>query len=99
MKNKNDDRKNVLETSGILSFTQDALFAEIIIPLALPMNYTWSIPEEFAKVAMPGMRVEVSLKNKRLEGQRESMFPENAQSFASIQKKSTSCETDAFDID
>lgn len=68
MKNKNDDRKNVLETSGILSFTQDALFAEIIIPLALPMNYTWSIPEEFAKVAMPGMRVEVSLKNKRYAG-------------------------------
>ena len=40
-----------------------------------------------------------TLKNKRLEGQRESMFPENAQSFASIQKKSTSRKTDAFDID
>jgi hypothetical protein len=32
-------------------------------------------------------------------GKRESMFSKNAQSFASIQKKSTSRETGAFDID
>ena len=44
------------------------LYAEIIIPLALPNNYTWAIPAEFAKAAQPGIRVEVELKNKRYAG-------------------------------
>lgn len=68
IKKKNEGRKNAVDASEFLSFAQDALFAEVIIPLALPRNYTWSIPEEFSKLAVPGMRVEVSLKNKRYAG-------------------------------
>ena len=45
------------------------MYAEIIIPLALPKNYTWTIPTEFADGVMIGMRVEVMLgSNKRYAG-------------------------------
>lgn len=44
-------------------------FAEIIIPLALPKNYTWSVPDELLSQVKPGVRVEVGLgKNKRYAG-------------------------------
>ena len=44
------------------------LFAEIIIPLALPLNYTWRIPEHLASAAKKGCRVEVQLRNKKYAG-------------------------------
>jgi primosomal protein N' (replication factor Y) len=45
------------------------MYAEIIIPLALPKNYTWAIPTELAEGVMIGMRVEVMLgSNKRYAG-------------------------------
>ena len=45
------------------------MYAEIIIPLALPKNYTWAIPTELAEGVMIGMRVEVMLgANKRYAG-------------------------------
>jgi primosomal protein N' (replication factor Y) len=44
------------------------LYAEIIIPLALPKNYTWSVPEEFRAGLRPGCRVEVTLRNKKYAG-------------------------------
>jgi len=44
------------------------LYAEIIIPLALPKNYTWAIPEKFRSLVKPGCRAEVSLKNKKYAG-------------------------------
>lgn len=45
------------------------MYAEIIIPLALPKNYTWMIPENFQSDIMIGMRVEVMLgANKRYAG-------------------------------
>jgi primosomal protein N' (replication factor Y) (superfamily II helicase) len=45
------------------------MFAEVIIPLALPKNYTWEIPEEFLFALQPGSRVEVNLgKNKKYAG-------------------------------
>ncbi|HVY76750.1 MAG TPA: primosomal protein N' [Puia sp.] len=44
------------------------LYAEIIIPLALPKNYTWFIPEHLRAGLKPGCRVEVSLKNKKYAG-------------------------------
>ncbi|PWT73513.1 MAG: primosomal protein N' [Bacteroidetes bacterium] len=44
------------------------MFAEIIIPLALPKNYTWSVPERFADKIQKGCRVEVQLKNKKYAG-------------------------------
>jgi len=44
-------------------------YAEIIIPLALPKNYTWEIPNHLAAGLVPGCRVEVNLgKNKRYAG-------------------------------
>ncbi|HSZ87470.1 MAG TPA: primosomal protein N' [Puia sp.] len=44
------------------------MYAEIIIPLALPKNYTWAIPEQFQSIIKPGCRAEVSLKNKKYAG-------------------------------
>lgn len=45
------------------------MFAEIIIPLALPKNYTWSVPAHLMEQVKPGVRVEVVLgKNKKYAG-------------------------------
>lgn len=45
------------------------MYAEVIIPLALPKNYTWLIPEKFLPVLEVGMRVEVGLgKQKKYAG-------------------------------
>ncbi|HEX2608051.1 MAG TPA: primosomal protein N' [Flavisolibacter sp.] len=45
------------------------MFAEIIIPLALPKNYTWEIPDPFLDALQIGCRVEVNLgKNKKYAG-------------------------------
>ena len=45
------------------------MYAEIIIPLALPKNYTWEIPEKFSENLQAGCRVEVNLgKNKKYAG-------------------------------
>ncbi|MCB0739849.1 MAG: DEAD/DEAH box helicase family protein, partial [Chitinophagaceae bacterium] len=45
------------------------MYAEIIIPAALPKNYTWSVPEQFREAVKPGCRVEVNLgKRKRYAG-------------------------------
>lgn len=44
-------------------------FCEVIIPLALPKTYTYSVPAHFAGKILPGIRVEVVLgKNKRYSG-------------------------------
>jgi primosomal protein N' (replication factor Y) len=44
-------------------------FAEIIIPLALPKNYTWSVPDHLKEQLHVGCRVEVNLgKNKKYAG-------------------------------
>lgn len=56
------------ENRGISTGTAE-LFAEIIIPLALPKNYTWSVPASLQETARVGCRVEVNLgKNKRYAG-------------------------------
>lgn len=44
------------------------LFAEIIIPLALPQTYTWSIPQYLQSSVQCGSRVEVQLRNKKYAG-------------------------------
>jgi primosomal protein N' (replication factor Y) len=45
------------------------LFVEVIIPLALPKNYTWQVPEQMQLAIAPGIRVEVALrKNKKYAG-------------------------------
>src|ERR1700730_16446565 len=43
-----------------------ALYPKVIIPLALPKNYTWSVPAHFS--VKEGCRVEVALKNKKYAG-------------------------------
>ncbi|MFN5478541.1 MAG: primosomal protein N' [Chitinophagaceae bacterium] len=35
------------------------MYAEVILPLAIPKTYTYSIPESFSHAAVPGVRVEV----------------------------------------
>ena len=45
------------------------MFVEVIIPLALPKNYTWAVPGHFQSEIQPGIRVEVVLgKHKRYAG-------------------------------
>ena len=44
------------------------MYAEVIIPLALPTNYTWSIPEQWRNQVKEGCRVEVELRNKKYAG-------------------------------
>jgi primosomal protein N' (replication factor Y) len=44
------------------------VYAEIIIPLSLPKNYTWSVPGHLKDQVHIGCRVEVSLKNKKYAG-------------------------------
>ncbi|HXD77175.1 MAG TPA: primosomal protein N' [Puia sp.] len=44
------------------------MYAEVIIPLALPTNYTWSVPEEWQSRIREGCRVEVELRNKKYAG-------------------------------
>jgi len=45
------------------------MYAEIIIPLALPKNYTWTVPAHLVEAVQPGCRVEVELgKSKRYAG-------------------------------
>ena len=50
-------------------FDASTLFAEVIIPLALPRTYTWAVPQHLAHAVVPGSRVEVGLKqNKKYAG-------------------------------
>src|SRR4029079_10824821 len=45
------------------------MYAEIIIPLALPKNYTWLVPEQMQETVRVGCRMEVNLgKNKKYAG-------------------------------
>jgi primosomal protein N' (replication factor Y) (superfamily II helicase) len=61
---------------------KDRLYAEVIIPLALPKNYTWEIPLQFQETIKPGVRVEVVLgKNKRYSGIVKSVSSEKPSSF------------------
>ncbi|MBK7442235.1 MAG: primosomal protein N' [Bacteroidetes bacterium] len=44
------------------------LFADVILPFALEKNYTYAVPQEFAVMLTPGMRVEVPFRNKSYTG-------------------------------
>ena len=53
------------------------MYAEIIIPLALPRNYTWSVPGHLKDQVNIGCRVEVNLgKNKKYAGIVKSLHTE-----------------------
>lgn len=45
-----------------------ALFADVIIPLALPRTYTWRLPVHLQAQVQVGVRVEVELRSKRYAG-------------------------------
>ena len=60
------------------------LYAEVIIPLHLPKNYTWAIPEELAESASVGMRCEVSLRNKKYTGIIKRLFSQAPEGFNPI---------------
>ena len=69
----NANKNNILNNNDLL-FTEfkiekPVLFAEVILPLALPTTYTYAIPAIFADKVKQGCRVEVVLgKNKRYAG-------------------------------
>jgi primosomal protein N' (replication factor Y) len=42
------------------------LFAEVILPLALPQNYTYRVPETMAEKLVPGLRVVVQFGRRKL---------------------------------
>ncbi len=51
------------------SLQGEQLYAEVIIPLALPKNYTWSVPSHLQQTVKVGCRVEVVLgRSKRYAG-------------------------------
>ena len=54
----------------------------MIIPLALPKNYTWAVPENMQAAIQPGIRVEVVLgKNKRYAGIVKKILPAKPEAF------------------
>lgn len=61
--------------------TKQQIFAEVIIPLALPKNYTWSVPGELEDRIHPGSRVEVQLKNKKYSGIVKQLHTNKPQAF------------------
>jgi primosomal protein N' (replication factor Y) (superfamily II helicase) len=61
---------------------EDRLYAEVIIPLALPKNYTWEVPGQFKHIIKPCVRVEVVLgKNKKYSGIVKSLSAQKPESF------------------
>jgi primosomal protein N' (replication factor Y) len=60
---------------------ENSLYAQVIIPLALPTTYTWSIPTSFQESVQVGMRVEVQLKNKKYAGIIKNLFKEKPAAF------------------
>src|SRR5215468_4428825 len=58
------------------------MYAEIIIPLALPKNYTWLVPAHMEDEIKPGCRVEVNLgKNKKYAGVVKRLHQEKPELF------------------
>ncbi len=62
-------------------YKEDGLYAEIIIPLYLPKNYTWSVPEHLHDAIAVGKRAEVSLRNKKYTGIVNKIFTEKPAAF------------------
>ena len=64
----NSDKKNIDFPLGAGGMSGN-IYAEIIIPLALPKNYTWYVPSHLQELVKVGCRVEVNLgKNKKYAG-------------------------------
>lgn len=77
-----DDSNNINPKAGSLFLaTEPRVYAEVIIPLNLPQNYTWLIPQQFINNVAPGSRVEVQLKNKRYSGIIKRIHTDKPQAF------------------
>ena len=64
------------------SYPPPAMYAEVVIPLALPKNYTWAVPLHLKDAVQPGIRVEVVLgKNKKYAGLVKRVFPDKPAAF------------------
>lgn len=58
------------------------MFAEVIIPLALPKNYTWSVPPHLEAQVQEGVRVEVVLgRNKKYAGVVKRLHDQKPEAF------------------
>jgi primosomal protein N' (replication factor Y) (superfamily II helicase) len=55
-------------TNILFKEASSGLWAEVILPLALPVNYTYNIPVHLMDKVKPGCRAEVELKNKKYAG-------------------------------
>lgn len=67
---------------SISEHSNKPIFAEIIIPLALPKNYVWEIPPHLMDKAIVGCRVEVILgKQKKYAGVIKKILPEKPAGF------------------
>ncbi len=53
---------------NILFEEQFSIWAEVILPLALPVTYTYGVPAALLAAAKPGCRAEVELRNKKYAG-------------------------------
>ena len=60
------------------------LYAEIIIPLHLPKNYTWEIPEDLIEQAAIGLRAEVALRGKKYTGIIKRLFQQAPEQFTPL---------------
>ncbi|HEX8356594.1 MAG TPA: primosomal protein N' [Segetibacter sp.] len=73
--------ENLPSSTLFANNTATPLYAEIIIPLALPRNYTWAVPEHLQLNIQPGSRVEVQLKNKKYSGIVKLLHTEKPKAF------------------
>ena len=81
-KNQNDNSLIHPLTSHSSYLPEDGnVYAEVIIPLALPTNYTWSIPEHLKEKIKNGIRVEVELRNKKYTGIVKRTFTKKPEAF------------------
>jgi len=58
----------MMSEEHILFHEDKTMWADVILPLALPNTYTYSIPQHFQHKIKQGCRVEAELKNKRYAG-------------------------------
>jgi primosomal protein N' (replication factor Y) len=71
------DNNNEINFDTVTGVPKISLYAEVILPLALPTTYTYAVPAIFADKIKPGCRVEVVLgKNKRYAGIIKLITPE-----------------------
>ncbi|MBX3239845.1 MAG: primosomal protein N' [Chitinophagaceae bacterium] len=74
---------NELSNEKPVRNNQPAVFAEIIIPLALPKNYTWQVPPHLLDRVVTGSRVEVNLgKSKKYAGIVKRLYRQKPAAFA-----------------